>query len=506
MQRFLPIAVVLFILISYGDGFAQVVTKPTQIGININNPDPNVSLHIKDNFESIRLDGTSPFLSFYDGTDYRGYLYMTGNSMFLYNRKQGGLYLGTSNATRLLINSNGDVGLGTISPQTRLHVAEGSLPGGLFNANTIGGFMRSSGNAYLSILTNSSFESGLLFGDQLVAEQGAIIYNNGGTSEGFQFRVNGNQTKLTLDSQGDLGIGKLSPLRPIHVKSRNGGDEYGILLERSGSSTTWEMSVFEGNFNWFYNGNASPVSRIETDGTYNSSDRRLKKNFNPYREVLPLMDDFQVYTYQMKDHPDPDQISMGLVAQEIVDIFPEMVRFRPNREGEHYYALDYGKTGVIALKAIQELQHELAQRDERQEELAREVRTLQATNQQLADRLAALEDQLAQNASLGEPSQPVFLGTESGEEAPAIWVGQNQPNPFGGITRIPYYLPVSVQQASMFVHSPNGQLLQEVPITGRGSGMLEVHTGSLPAGVYTYTLHCDGQALSKKQMVIQTRQ
>ncbi len=148
MQRFLSIALGLLILVCARGAIAQVVTKANQIAINTTIPFPNVSLHIQDDFESIRLDGSSPFISFYDGTDYRGYLYMTENNMYLFNRKDGGLYLGTRNATRLLVSPEGNVGIGTLDPQTKLQVNQGALGSGQFNANTIGGFLKGSGRSH----------------------------------------------------------------------------------------------------------------------------------------------------------------------------------------------------------------------------------------------------------------------------------------------------------------------------------------------------------------------
>ena len=92
--------------------------------------------------------------------------------MYLYNRKNGNLLFGTNNNTKLTIGASGDVGIGTTVPEQRLHVAEGTLPSANFHSNSIAGFEKGSGNGYLSILTGSLTERGLLFGDENATDRG----------------------------------------------------------------------------------------------------------------------------------------------------------------------------------------------------------------------------------------------------------------------------------------------------------------------------------------------
>lgn len=482
---------------------AQVITKPTQMGINLTDPSPNVSLHIKDDFEAIRLDGDAPFISFYDGTNYRGYLYMTSNDMYLFNREPGDLRFGTNNSTRMIINESGDLGIGTTSPENPLHVADGTVLGGTFNSNTIAGFEKGFGNAFLSVLTNSANESGLLFGDETFGARGAMVYNNGSTPDGLQFRVNGNLTKMTIDSQGDVGIGRTNPLRPIHLKSRNGGDEYGIMMERSGSSVRWEMSVFRGNFNWFYDNGTVPVATISTTGTYSSSDRRLKKNIKAYKTVLPLINQLNISTYNMINNSKRSETSLGLIAQDVAEVFPEIVRLSPDREGEMYYSMDYSKTGVIALKAIQELQQNLQEKEAINEELQGTVKELRSENAKLQDRLAAVEGAIAQlqeNCCTRTPSIILDQPEDFKKEQPLL--KQNEPNPFSNNTKIRYFIPQQVQDAALRVVTMDGKLVREIPIITKGDGAVILETQSLDPGTYVYTLLIDGEIYESKKMVL----
>lgn len=478
--------------------YAQVVTTSDQIAINTSNPQAGVPLHITNNSEAIRLEGSGPYLTFYDGTTYNGYLWYTSGRLYLINQQSGDIRFGTNGISRVTIDESGDVGMGTLSPESPLHVAEGNLFGANPNSNSISTFEKSNGNGYLSILTPSDNQKGILFGDENDPVNGGIIYNPSGNDR-MAFRTNGNITRMVIDNQGDVGIGEFSPLRPIHVKSRNGGDEYGIMIERSGSSVTWEMSVFQGRFNWFYDGSPNPVSAIFTDGTYSTSDRRLKKAFDmTYREVMPHIRELPIGTYQLKAQPaDDDHRSLGLIAQDIVDVFPEIVRSTPNRDGEYRYAVDYSKTGVIALKGLQEMDAELTSVKKKNEELAEE-------NRHLRERLSQLERTVQRLEGIILPEGEENPGTFSGEVSPAqgqLW--QNQPNPFDEMTTIRYHIPEQVQGAELRIVNQRGQLVRRITLDATATnGQVQLQANTLAAGTYSYSLFVDGRRLDTRQLIL----
>jgi hypothetical protein len=51
-----------------------------------------------------------------------------------------------------------------------------------------------------------------------------------------------------------------------------------------------------------------------------------------------------------------DKTEIGLVAQETLKLFPEVVYDNINDKGEQFYTMDYSRIGVIAIKAVQEQQ------------------------------------------------------------------------------------------------------------------------------------------------------
>ncbi len=128
----------------------------------------------------------------------------------------------STNQDQFLIRAGGGVGIGTNDPQAPLHVQEGES-GGSFNANSIGAFERNV-TAFLTVSTPSQYERGLLLGDETNSADGGIVYNNVGARNGMQLRTGGNQTRMVIDSLGNVGIGTVQPRRKLHLADGSSGD------------------------------------------------------------------------------------------------------------------------------------------------------------------------------------------------------------------------------------------------------------------------------------------
>ncbi|WP_400190610.1 tail fiber domain-containing protein [Hymenobacter sp. B81] len=123
-----------------------------------------------------------------------------------------------------------------------------------------------------------------------------------------------------------------------------------------------------------------------TDGGYTqNSDRRLKTRIEPLGATLPRLLQLQPVRYQLQYHNPDNQLTYGLIAQDVQPLFPELVEVRPDAQGSYdglkeLYGINYAQLGVVAVKAIQEQQLLLGQQSQ---EIA-----------ELKTRLAALEQQL----------------------------------------------------------------------------------------------------------------
>jgi hypothetical protein len=128
----------------------------------------------------------------------------------------------TVNAERVRIDSSGNVGIGTTSPQNKLHVNAGTGGGVTLEANAgvdIDFRYRSNGvNKY-----NVSYD----------ASAGSLIwYDN-----------TANATRMALDSSGRLGIGTTSPEELLHVNKDSAGDVVLSLFENGTNAAATSASI-----------------------------------------------------------------------------------------------------------------------------------------------------------------------------------------------------------------------------------------------------------------------
>ena len=114
------------------------------------------------------------------------------------------------------VDSDGNIGIGTASPQELLHIQEGdSSATASDNADTL--FIENSGNAGITIGSGTTSSGAIMFADSADSDAGAIIYTHASdATENLAFRVNG-ATRATIDSTGKLGIGVTSPAREIDI-------------------------------------------------------------------------------------------------------------------------------------------------------------------------------------------------------------------------------------------------------------------------------------------------
>jgi len=116
-----------------------------------------------------------------------------------------------ADATAITIDSSERVGVGETSPLGILHVKNADSSADVFT-DTVA-ILENSGNTRLSILSGTSGEGEILFGDSGLNRQGRIAYRHNGDKFTFQ---TGNTERMTLTSTG-LAIGTSSPSEALDV-------------------------------------------------------------------------------------------------------------------------------------------------------------------------------------------------------------------------------------------------------------------------------------------------
>jgi hypothetical protein len=107
-----------------------------------------------------------------------------------------------------------NTGIGITTPRATLHVFSGAS-GNLTPHSPM--VVESNSATYINLLSPDAAETGLLFGQASNAASGGIVYNNSSTSNGFQFRTNGNITRMVIRANGDVGIGIVAPGATLDV-------------------------------------------------------------------------------------------------------------------------------------------------------------------------------------------------------------------------------------------------------------------------------------------------
>ncbi len=116
------------------------------------------------------------------------------------------------------------VGVGTTNPLTNLHVYNGASGATPFAFSPL--VVESNGHTYINLLSPAANETAILFGQPGSSANGVIMYNNVAMPNGFQFRNNGNITRMVINSAGNVGIAVPNPSERLEVFGNIKADNY----------------------------------------------------------------------------------------------------------------------------------------------------------------------------------------------------------------------------------------------------------------------------------------
>ena len=201
--------------IDVDNGVLYTDTSNNRVGINTSSP--QVPLEVKYTGsvdEIIRIVGTAsgkPQLNFYNDTTLHTKIVAAGNNDFSISNTHstGDMFFATGGSTRLHIEANGNVGIGTTSPSEKL---------GVF------GNIRLENGAQRNIIGPTNENLG-------------IFANPNGADEGILFSTdNGTTTEMIILNGGNVGIGTTSPSQKLEV---NGNIEL---------AANWQIGSNDGSY------------------------------------------------------------------------------------------------------------------------------------------------------------------------------------------------------------------------------------------------------------------
>lgn len=334
----------------------EVVTRSGNVGIGTTNPQFKLDIYSSTGVYS-RMQteaGNQAMLSFYDGNSIKwSYGKDTDNGAGIFDNAAGRWILkGASSGDLGLMPAGGNVGIGTTSPYAKLSVAglgvfdnifatsttaTSTFAGGLDVGNGALSYDFSSGLTSISNLQLGAMsfdtDAGMVsWADMPVTSNAAL-----GTVESYTAQLGGNPVLTvfgTSDGAGGVtslgvGIGTTSPARLLHVATTTDGpvvrfQDANGYCEIDPTSATWSCT----------------------------SDARLKKNVSALSasSTLDALLKLKPVAFNWNKEKDTDTQHLGLIAQDVKEIFPSFV----TTDEQGMMSVSYGAFTPVLIAAIQE--------------------------------------------------------------------------------------------------------------------------------------------------------
>ncbi len=184
----------------------------------------------------------------------------------------GSAYNARSNA--FVVLKNAKTGINSSNPQSMLHVKESSVPGAIYNPNSVAIFEGSGNGAFIQLSQPSNVQSGILSGNAATDTRSGIVFR---PDSSIQLRTGGNTARFVVDKTGRTGINVGgTTAAALEIKGVDATDNRHLRLEDFGSTDAANIFydgdlVFKnnkvGNGFKFRNSVNSTVFQVSASGT-----------------------------------------------------------------------------------------------------------------------------------------------------------------------------------------------------------------------------------------------
>lgn len=267
---------------------------------------------------------------------------------------------------------------------------------------------------------------------------------------------------------------------------RNGAGVFGTVYNTTG------VEVY-GQYAGYFDGKVEITDTLTVETIVTPSDMRLNENVQSlsaekagtlervlkmnavtynYKQIYTQDSDTASASTLKRQKNTPQERHFGVIAQELRDIYPELVA-----EGQDgFLGVNYMELVPILIRSIQELKAELDEVKGKYDYIAKA-------------RAAAFEDEVT--TSVGDVTTIPVMPT----------LAQNTPNPFSERTTIRFTLPENAKNAFIYIFDMSGKMHMQIPVTPDMQS-ITIEGYELRAGMYIYSLVIGGQEIQTCRMIL----
>lgn len=328
-----------FFMYSFTLGAQAMTLKPSG-DVGIGTTSPNSRLHVNGTMRTVLTSGVGgqTLIAAISGVS-NGYLINVDTSNNITHTWHTG-----ANAASMHITSGGNVGIGTTSPESLLHLSQASTGGN---------------GAFIFIDNPAASTLGNTAGIRFATDTGGSFSGYAGYLECVNANAGNGAADLRFGTWNGSNRGervRISFGGSLCVNTAGGPVINNTTLSTRSLTTTATDRVIEG-----YSVGFSALFYVQNNGSYffagsNLSDKRTKKDIN-YLNDSVIDKVMQLKPASFKYIQNDENVKGGFIAQDVKEIFPDLVTKTQSEEdmmGVDYY----GMIGILT-KAIQEQQNQI---------------------------------------------------------------------------------------------------------------------------------------------------
>ena len=221
----------------------------------------------------------------------------------------------------MVIDKDGNVGIGNTSPAAELHVNK-------TNAGGLGGRL---------LISNASSSSGtycqlIMAPTAATADTRCVIIQaentDGNNNQDMVFKTSAGDSpaeRMRIESEGDVYVSANSDGNEFRVNSTgSGGNDAGLSTKLPGYNSNIYSNFYSTGNNIYFVLAGSYVGYIAGNGNYYPSDQRLKKNVTDLSGSLDKIKQLRGVNFEWIDERTSGN-NIGFIAQEVESVIPEVV-------------------------------------------------------------------------------------------------------------------------------------------------------------------------------------